>query len=270
MALSFRWSVLPGLGLLLLAFSTAAQVPTDSAPQAPSPDTLDMSLSPECRVPGTKLSILAPLKTLRAAMEQKRPTKVLALGASIGGFGSGSASGTYPSRLEEQLEKIFAGVDVVIEERSLPGEIMAEAFDRFTALITEIEPDLIVWQVGTNDALAKSDVEAFAGALNEMLAWLSQHDIDVVLVGPSYHTALASDEHYNALITAIENSARANGVPVVLRFQAMRFLSQRKTDATKNQFGFNELAYRCMAEHVARTVTLSIFEPPPAEMDASK
>ena len=100
------------------------------------------------------------------------------------GSGSGSASATYPARLEDELEKRFSGIDVVGEHRSLPGDITADAIDRFTALITEIEPNLVVWQVGTGDALAKADIEAFTGALAKILEWLNKHDIDVVLWNP--------------------------------------------------------------------------------------
>jgi lysophospholipase L1-like esterase len=222
-------------------------------------------------VPGSELYTLAPLSTVRAALDQKRPIKVLALGPSgTAGFGSGSASATYPARLEGELEKLLPGVDVVMEHRGLPGEMTAGVVERFTAVVTEIEPDLVVWQVGINDALAKADVEAFTGALNQILEWLSQHDIDAVLVEPPYHSTLASDEHYNGLRAAIQNSARLNGVPLVLRFEALKFLSQQRSEAARSQFRLSELGYRCMAEHVARTITLSILEPSPPDTEAPK
>jgi hypothetical protein len=116
---------------------------------AEGPQVLDTSLSRDCRVPGSKLYTLAQLRAVRAALHEGRPLKVLALGPSgTGGVGSGSASATYPSRLEEELEKRFSGIDVVVEHRSLPGDITADAIERFTALVTEIEPNLVVWQVG--------------------------------------------------------------------------------------------------------------------------
>ena len=186
---------------------------------------LDTGLSRDCRVPGSKLYALAQLRAVRAALHEGRPLKVLALGPSgTGGVGSGSASATYPSRLEEELEKRFSSVDVVVEHRSLPGDITADAIGRFTALVTEIEPKLVVWQVGTNDALAKADVEAFTGALAGILEWLTKPDIDAVLVEPPYNSALVSDEHYTALRAAIRNGARQNGVPVVLRLKPCKIL----------------------------------------------
>jgi lysophospholipase L1-like esterase len=248
------------LSLFLLAASTGAQSQLDHVQPEP-PDALDINLSPECQVPVSKLYTLAPLAAVRAVVEEKRPIKVLALGPS---------AATYPARLEEELEKVLSGIDVHMEQRSLPGDILADAFDRFTALLTEIEPDLLIWQVGINDALAKAEIEAFTNALNEMLEWLKQTDTDVVLVEPSYHAALASDEHYNALITAIRNSARKHHVPLVLRFEAMRFLSHQKAKAARNQFQLSELGYQCLAEYVARTITLSLLNYPRQSTEAPK
>ena len=271
MALSFATPLFAVVALLASSFPVIGQeVPTLSTRENAS-ELPDTSLSHDCRVPGSKLYALAQLKAVRAALDEKRPLKVLALGPSgTGGVGSGSGSATYPSRLEEELQKRFSGVDVVVEHRSLPGDITADAIERFTALVTEIEPNLVVWQVGTNDALAKADVEAFTGALAEILQWLNQHDIDAVLIEPSYSLALVSDEHYTALRAAIRNSARQNGVPVVLRFEALQYFSQQRSDAARSQFGLSELGYRCMAEHVALTIDLSVPQPAPLEIGPAK
>ena len=271
MALSFATPLFAVVALLASSFPVIGQeVPTLSTRENAS-ELPDTSLSHDCRVPGSKLYALAQLKAVRAALDEKRPLKVLALGPSgTSGVGSGSGSATYPSRLEEELQKRFSGVDVVVEHRSLPGDITADAIERFTVLVTEIEPNLVVWQVGTDDALAKADVEAFTGALAEILQWLNQHDIDAVLVEPPYSLALVSDEHYTALRAAIRNSARQNGVPVVLRFEALQYFSQQRSEAARSQFGLSELGYRCMAEHVALTIDLSVLQPAPLEIGPAK
>jgi acyl-CoA thioesterase I len=90
------------------------------------------------------------------------------------------------------------------------------------------------------------------------------------LVEPPYNSALASDEHYTALRAGIRNSARQNGVPVVLRFEALQYLSQQRSEAVKSQFGLSELGYRCMAEHVALTISLSVLRPAPLEIAPAK
>ena len=48
------------------------------------------------------------------------------------------------------------------------------------SVVSEVEPELIVWQVGISDALAQADVAAFSEALNEVLAFFRAHRIDRV------------------------------------------------------------------------------------------
>jgi hypothetical protein len=144
MALSFATPLFAVVALLASSFPVIGQeVPTPSTRKNASelPDTRD------CSVPGPKLYTLAQLKAVRAALDEGRPLKVLALGPSgASGVGSGSGSATYPSRLEEELQKRFSGVDVVVEHRSLPGDITADAIERFTVLVNSaISPLLAVW-----------------------------------------------------------------------------------------------------------------------------
>jgi hypothetical protein len=68
---------------------------------------------------------------------------------------------------------------------------------------SEVQPHLIVWQVGINDALAQAEVAPFAEALDEVLRWAHSHEIDTALVEPPYTAALASDDHFKELIAAI-------------------------------------------------------------------
>ena len=71
---------------------------------------------------------------------------------------------------------------------------------------SEVQPHLIVWQVGINDALAQAEVAPFAEALDEVLRWAHSHEIDTALVEPPYTAALAIDDHFKELIAAISLS----------------------------------------------------------------
>ncbi len=279
MAFSFAygWSLAAGLTVLAIGGGTwpsTAQQPPQAQTGPSGSDGTDTSLSPECRVPGSLLYTLAPLKAVRAALDQQRPVKVLALGST----GSDAGAASYALRLEDDLERLLgAGVDVQVEQRGLAGEITAGAVERITRLVAEIEPDLVVWQVGTNDALAKADLDDFGRALDEILDWLSGHEIDVLLVEPPYNTALAEDEHYKGLISRIQDLARQRGVPLVLRFEALRYLAQQAAKrgggkAPLDAFGIRDLGSRCIAEQVTRTVGLSLLlrpAPPPEATPSS-
>ncbi|WP_027172425.1 GDSL-type esterase/lipase family protein [Methylobacterium sp. 10] len=247
--------------------ATIISPPTAAAP-APggeASEAVDVSLSPECRVPGSKLYTLARLGAVKAALKEKRPVRVLAIGSSSAGAG---ASATYPVKLETALERSLPNVDVEVESRGMQGEIASGAAERLRGMVAEVEPDLVVWQVGTHDALARVDLDAFASALDETVQWIKSHEIDVVLVNPVYTASLAQDEYYSSIVRKVQEVALREGVPLVQRYEAMRYLSgssdKGEAHMLGRQFRLNDLGLRCMAEHVTRAITLSLLQPDPA------
>ncbi|HYI91528.1 MAG TPA: SGNH/GDSL hydrolase family protein [Beijerinckiaceae bacterium] len=258
-------SLMPGW----LGGSASAQAPQE-APVA-APEVPDTSLSPECRVPGSKLYTIASLRGVKSALKERRVIRVLAIGSSsTAGIGASSPQATYPARLEGELEKMFSDdVDFEVINRGVSGEVAADAADRMRNTVAEVDPDLVIWQVGTNDALARVDVESFTEELADTVRWLKSHNIDVVLVDPQYTASLARHDYYGRIIKAIEDVARRDRVPLVRRFESMRHLAgQQKTRGylATDQFHLNDLGYRCMAEHVARAITVGLIqaEAPPA------
>lgn len=221
----------------------------------------DPSLSPECRVPGSQLYTLAKLKAVKAALLEKRPVRVLA----IGGNAAPGASATYPVKLETALERSMPNVDVVMEYRGLQGEIASGAAERLRSMVADVEPDLVIWQVGTHDALARVELDAFTDALTETVKWIKSHNIDVVLVDPLYTASLAADAYYTSIVQSVRTVATTEAVPLVLRYDAMRYLAGRSDKGESHmlgqQFRLNDLGLRCMAEHVTRAITLSLLQP---------
>lgn len=246
---------------------TTTPVPTAAPPAAA--ETLDLSLSPECRVPGSKLYTLARLNAVKAALKEKRPVRVLAIGSSSAGLG---ASASYPVKLENALEQALPDVQVEVEARGLPGEVASGAGERLRTMVAELEPDLVVWQVGTNDALARVDIEAFGEALDESVQWIKSHDIDIVLIDPVFTESLADDAYYTQMVRTVQDVARREAVPLVHRYAAMRFLSTQRTGEAHmlgRHFRLNDLGLRCMAEHATRAISLSLLQPDAVKGDAA-
>lgn len=265
------------LALLVLVVPARAEDRLPAGPATPRPpvteaapvETVDSSLSPECRVPGSKLYTLARLAAVKEALAEKRPVKVLSVGSSSAGMG-GSTS--YPVRLESAIERLMPNVDVSVESRGLPGEIASGAAERLRTMLAEVEPDLVVWQVGMNDALARVDLDSFTEALDEAVRYVKAHDIDIVLIDPLFTQSLAADEYYNDLVKHVQTVATRERVPLVRRYEAMRFLSGLKGPAEAHmlgqQFRLNDLGLRCLAEHAARAITLSLLQSDPASEKA--
>ena len=244
------------LSMFLLAIPAHAE--SADPPQPVQPDA-EANLSAECRVPASELYALAPLRAVRSATEQKHALKVLALGpTSASALAPGTGLAPFPTRLEHELEKVLPGVDVTVEGRSLSGEITAQASPTIMNLVSEVEPDLVVWQVGISDALAQADVLAFSGALGEVLAFFRAHRIDAVLVEPPFTAALARDDHFAEVVAAISARARENEVVLIRRSAAMRYVAEQQAAAGRSRFELQNRGYHCTAEHVGLVVRLSL------------
>jgi acyl-CoA thioesterase-1 len=220
--------------------------------------------SVECKVKSPTYEGRAPLRAVRRAILQKRPLRVVALGsASTAGAAASSPRASYPVRLENDLEGTIEGLKVEMFARGLSGDVAEETVERIKAEVAEIRPDLVVWQVGTNDAVARIDAETFGNLLRGALSWLARHRIDVVLIDPQYVERLATDARYTAIVNEVATVASEKRVLLVNRYDAMADLARQHPGSSylaNDRFHLNDLGYRCMAEYAARAIVAGILQ----------
>ena len=228
---------------------------------APAGPSGECGGEPVTRVPRTGVGTLRPRSTPGREVSDRAeacaegphpwpdPATALAPGTGLAPF---------PTGLEHELEKALPGVDVTVEGRSLSGEITAHASPTIMNLVSEVEPDLVVWQVGISDALAQADVSAFSSALGEVLAFFRAHRIDAVLVEPPFTAALARDDHFGEVVAAISARARENEVVLIRRSAAMRYVAEQQAAAGRSRFELQNRGYHCTAEHIGLVVRLSL------------
>ncbi len=205
-----------------------------------------------------------PLRSLRHALRTDKKVKVLAIGSSSTvGVGASQPSASYIARLESNLEVALTDIDIDVIGKGMSGEVAQGTADRMKASVAEVKPDLVVWQLGTNDALRHVDIASFKRCVSNTLNWLKDQSIDVVLVDPQYGEKLNQDEFYGKIVAAIAETARDAGVMLVDRFQSMRELSRERGDATylaSDQLHLNDNGHRCMAEQLARAIVTGVMQ----------
>lgn len=222
-----------------------------------------MPLSPPCVAPDRDIAAPAALPHVAAALERREALKILAIGSSsTTGIGATSDSKSYPSQLESVLENTLKGVDVQIINRGVTGEVAEITADRIRSEVAINKPVLVLWQLGTNDALIRIPPDEFETEVRDLLRWLKDNRIDVVLVGLQYSTRLARDPSYAAIRASLQRVATEERVLYVRRYDAMRFIAQSQANLqlmARDNFHLNDLGYQCMAEHVARALIASLF-----------
>ena len=254
------------LGLALATLGVLAAAAPASAQQQPP------SLTRDCQAGNTATATESPLPNVAAALQRKKRIKILAIGAAYTP-GMGNVRGGYQGMMSKMIKEAAKGVEVEIVNRGVSGELAEQAAQRLKVQVGLTTPDLVLWQVGTNDALSYVEVEKVEETVTETIRWLKAHKVDVVLVGLQYVSGMARDSHYQAIRVALRNIAQKENVIIVRRYEAMEILEKAQRaepGASVDEFANSEAAYSCMAQYVARAISVALFgrnlrpAPPPS------
>ena len=156
-------------------------------------------MSPPCDVPAADIAAPAALPNVTNALQKGEKVRILAIGSSSTlGSGASSKDMSYPAQLVSILEHALKGVDLVIVNRGVSGEMAEDTAARIRSEAALRNPDLVLWQLGTNDALARIPPQDFEATVRATIRWLKENRIDAVLVGVQYTVRLARDANYAA------------------------------------------------------------------------
>ncbi len=220
------------------------------------------ALTLQCKVPQSEVAKPAPLPNTAARIEAGKKVRVLAMGSSATWTSGRAGSHNYPSRLEKLLEGVWKGIDVEIINRGVSGETASASARRLINEAAILRPSLVLWQLGTNDAVARVPLVDFETHVRATVRMLQKNHIDVVLVGLQYTPKFARDEHWFAVRAALDRIALEENLLYVRRDQAMEFLSQTRASADispDDEFSLTDLGFPCMAEHIAQAMVANIF-----------
>jgi len=228
------------------------------AQNAPAPGQPPLSKS--CQPGASALTAETPLPRVAEALAKRKSLRILAMGAAPGRITA--RGGGYTELIESILENAIKGVDVVMINRGVSGELAANAATRMKNEVALEEPDLVLWQVGTNDALAYVGSAEFAATVKDQIAWLKAHKVDVVLVGLQFAPQMLRDAHYARIRDRLRAVAAQENVIVVRFFEAMQTIEQAQREGAvpvAEDFDRSEAGYNCLAQYVARAIALGVF-----------
>ncbi len=245
------------------ALAQSEKPPIEAPPpgQLPTAAPPELQVSSGCRTPGLSTAGDIPLPNVSRALKLRKVITILTIGASASG-GRDTTPGGYYTIIERLLEKTVPGVDVRIVDRGVSGELAADAAQRLLTEVALVKPDLVLWQLGTHDALQYVSVESFRSTVSEAVDWLQKHEVDVVLVGLHYLRGLRREPHYQAIRKTLNEIAAAKRIMRIGRYEAMQVIEQAKraqSGPAPDEFALTEDAYSCLSEYIARAVTSGVF-----------
>ncbi len=188
--------------------------------------------------------------------------RIVAIGSSsTEGIGASSPNAAYPAQLHALLQESLPRERFEVINLGIGGEIARQTVKRIRQDIPPLAPDLIVWQVGTNDALKGVPLKDYEATVRGALKFLKARRLDVILVGMQWTRRFGANPAYRAVRAATERIARRESVTLVSRYDAMRRLAQatgREDMIGPDRLHMNDRGYRCLAEEVAFALSHSV------------
>lgn len=202
----------------------------------------------------------ATLTSLAAPVAQGRPLTILAIGSSsTEGIGASAKDKTYPARLQALLGKSWAKSKIEIVNAGIGGETAPQTLLRMKQALAERRYDLVIWQVGTNDAVTGGDIDAFRGMVAEGIAMVKAAGPSLAILDPQFFPGIREPERYSRYVQVIADTARRESVPVFTRYDTMREWYRGDAEAftaalSSDGFHMSDAGYDCLARDMAASL----------------
>jgi acyl-CoA thioesterase I len=193
------------------------------------------------------------------------PVSIIAFGSSsTSGVGASSVEASYPACLERDLRSHLHFHDpVTVANRGVAGDDIDAMMRRLDHDVLQPHPDLVIWQLGTNDALEHMPLAHFETAARHGIKLLRKAGIDLVLMEPQHAPRPDRAPDAVAYRAAVRRLGAEFGVPVIRRFDLMaRWAKSGETPALVAPDGLHmsDTGYEKLGEAVASLI-LSAAHP---------
>jgi acyl-CoA thioesterase-1 len=176
-----------------------------------------------CLAANRSLSLGAPLPRTMARLNAGEPVRIVAIGSSsTTGLWMLSPSATYPEVMRRELARLRPTARIEIINSGRIGETVTGSIARFSRDVLALKPDLVIWQLGTNDVAWGGRAEGLKEQVTEGVRALKAGGADVILMDLQYAPVVLASSHHGAMQAIIAEVARQERVGLFSRFALMR------------------------------------------------
>jgi len=202
---------------LLVAFS--AFVSEDRAQAQPAA----ISAGDACLAFKKGMSLGTSLTRTRTKLQAGEPLVVVALGSSsTTGFGLLRSGGAFPDVMKRELLRLRPSARIELINSGRIMENISENVARLDSDVLRYKPDLVVWQLGSNDAVWRGIADNAKEMLSGAVKRLKAANADVVLVDLQYAPLVLLTSRHAKMEKIIAEVAREQNVGQFPRFTLMK------------------------------------------------
>jgi lysophospholipase L1-like esterase len=176
-----------------------------------------------CLASNQNLSLGTALPRSSARLKADDRIRIIAIGSSSTvGLWAMSPATTYPEVMRRELAKLRPNVRIEVINSGRLGETIARTVARFERDVVARRPELVVWQLGTNDVAWGGRADGLKDQVVKGVRTLKGSGADVILMDLQYAPMVLASSHYAIMQTVIADVARQERVGLFPRFALMR------------------------------------------------
>ena len=223
--------------------------------------------TPPCVIPPEFARFDLPLRRTARQLAAGKPIKIVAIGSSSTyGAGASKPYNAYPSRLAAELSREFVDHEFSVLNRGVNGDTATGMLARFERGVIAEQPDLVLWQVGTNSLLRGDPIQPHRSLLHGGIVRLKAIGADVVLIDPQYAPRVLARPNYESMLALIEQTARIETVGLFRRFALMRHWHDVEripvsSFVSSDELHMNDFSYACVARALGMAISEAITRP---------
>jgi acyl-CoA thioesterase-1 len=210
------------------------------------------------------------LEAVTAKLARREAVRILAIGSSsTEGIGASSPDRSYPAQLQQDLTEAWKD-RVTVVNAGIGGETAVQTITRLEAALAEDPYDLVIWQVGTNDAVSGVDTGQFRSLLERGIAAAQKADVDMILLDQQYFPTIKDLGLYEQFVNTVNSIGSERQVSVFSRYALMsewnaRSAAELESMLSADRFHMGDKGYDCLADRVAQEIEAMAARQPVAQ-----
>jgi hypothetical protein len=215
-----------------------------------------------CNVAAHLVQVDAPLARVAMAIAKTRTLTIAVAGTTSSSLpGAGGPAMAYPARLEISLRKRLPDVAIKLVSYARPRQTAADMVEQFPRMLKDDQPNLVIWQTGTTDAIKGVAPDIFQTTLEQGVDKLQSGGADVILMNMQFNPRTDAVVSTSAYADALRWVALERHVNLFDRQGIMRHWSEMGTfdlmAATKSLDTASQV-HDCIGRLLADLVTQAV------------
>jgi acyl-CoA thioesterase-1 len=225
------------------------------------------TVQPTCDAALDLARLVHPLSRVAHKLSVHEPVTIVAIGSSsTAGAGASSPMASYPSRLAAELKQRFPNEAIIVVNRGVNGEEVADMLKRFGSAVVAVKPDLVLWQLGTNSVIRDQMFNDRGASIREGLKIIHGVGADVVLIDPQFVPKVIAKPEAEHMVELIAATAKEEDIDLFPRFQVMKRWhdvdhQDFETFVSPDGLHLNDWGYACMAKGLSLAIAEAAQRP---------